>query len=59
MQSDQSLDLCSSQGSNVSSDGFSGSVGSVRLGIEELLVRDSPPVKSLCCVLEQDTLSAA
>ena len=59
MQSDQSLDLCSSQGSNVSSGGFSDSVGSVRLGIEELLVRDSPPVKSLCCVLEQDTLSAA
>ena len=30
---------------------------SVRLGIEWLLVRGSP--ESLCCVLEQDTLSAA
>ena len=28
-------------------------------GIEGLLARASPPVKSLCCVLEQDTLSAA
>ena len=27
--------------------------------IEELLVRDSSPAESLCCVLEQDTLSAA
>ena len=29
------------------------------MGIEGLLVRDSPPAESLCCVLEQDTLSAA
>ena len=32
---------------------------SVRLWIEGLLVGDSPSVESLCCVLEQDTLSAA
>ena len=32
---------------------------SVRLGIEGLLVRDSPPAESLCCVLEQGTLSTA
>ena len=31
----------------------------VRLGIEGLLVGDTPPVKLLCCVLEQDTLSSA
>ena len=31
----------------------------VRMGIEGLLDRDSPPAVSLCCVLEQDTLSAA
>ena len=29
------------------------------MGIEGLLVPDSPPAESLCCVLEQDTLSAA
>ena len=29
----------------------------VRLGIEGLLVRASPPVESLYCVLEQDTSS--
>ena len=27
----------------------------VRLGIEVLLVRDSPPVESLYCIIEQDT----
>ena len=32
---------------------------SVRLGIEGLLVPDSLTTESLCCVLEQDTLSAA
>ena len=38
----------------------SGSDGRVRLGIEGLLVGDSPPTDSLCkCVQEQDTLSAA
>ena len=31
----------------------------VRLEIEGLLVRDSPPAESLCCVLEQGNLSAA
>ena len=35
------------------------SVGRVRLGIKEMLVRDSLPVKSMCCVFEQDILSAA
>ena len=30
-----------------------------RLGIEGWLVRDPPPSNSMCCVLEQDTLSAA
>ena len=35
------------------------SVGSVRLGIKGLLVRDPPIADSLCYVLEQDTLSAA
>ena len=30
-----------------------------RLGIEGLLVQDSSPVESLCCTLEQDTLSIA
>ena len=34
-----------------------GSVG--RLGIKSFLVCDSPPVESLCCVHEHDTLSAA
>ena len=29
------------------------------MGIKGLLVRGSSPVDSLCCVLEQDTLSAA
>ena len=33
------------------------SLWSVRLGIEGLLVRVSPQGESLCCVLEQDTLS--
>ena len=37
----------------------SGSVGSVRLGIEGLLVQISLPAESLCSVLEQDTLSTA
>ena len=40
----------------------SGSVGRVtcvRQGIEGLLVRDSLPAESLCCIHEQDTLSAA
>ena len=32
---------------------------SVRLGIEGLLVQASPKAESLCCVLEQDTLSDA
>ena len=32
---------------------------SVRLGIEGLLVRVSPPAESLCCVIKKDTLSAA
>ena len=32
---------------------------SIRLGIKGLLVPDSPPVESLCCVLEQEALSAA
>ena len=36
----------------------SDSVGSVRLGSKGLLVPDSPPVESLCCVIEQDILSA-
>ena len=35
------------------------SVGSVRLGMEGLLVRDLVLAESLCYVLEQDTLSAA
>ena len=35
----------------------SGSVSSVRLGIEGLLGHDSP--ESLCCVLEQGSLSSA
>ena len=30
---------------------------SVRQGIQGLLVRVSPPAESLCCGLEQDTLS--
>ena len=29
------------------------------MGIQGLLVRDFPPTKSQCCVLEQETLSAA
>ena len=38
----------------------SGSVGRVlRLRIEKLLVSDSPLEELLCCVLEQDILSAA
>ena len=32
---------------------------SVRLGIQGLLVRVSPPAESLCCVLEQNTISTA
>ena len=32
---------------------------SIRQGIQGLLVCDSPLVDSLCCVLDQDTLSAA
>ena len=31
---------------------------SIRLGVKELLVLDSLQEESLCCVLEQDTLSA-
>ena len=31
----------------------------LRLGIEGLLVRVSPPAKSLCCNLERDNLSVA
>ena len=34
----------------------SGSVGRVKLGIKGLLVQDFP--ESLCCVLDQDTLSS-
>ena len=30
---------------------------SIRLGMDGLLVCDSPPAESLCCILEQDTLS--
>ena len=38
----------------------SDSVGrAIRLGIEGLLVRDSPPAESLCCLVKQDTLSTA
>ena len=37
----------------------SGSVFSVKLGIEGLLVQVSLLAESLCCVFEQDTLSTA
>ena len=38
---------------------LSSSIGSVRLRIEGLLVLASLLAESLCCVLEQDTLSTA
>ena len=30
----------------------------LKIGVIGLLVRDSPPAESLCCILEQDTLPA-